>query len=97
MVSWLHVIWVAPFFTILGFIACAFLVGGRLTDVETQLYNQRALRRDQCKSCDEKIRADAAEGDKRALMEQVSTARRTNSQLRGMIARLQAKDWSKTP
>jgi hypothetical protein len=97
MVSWLHVIWVAPFFVILGFMACALFVGGRLEDVETQLYNQREMRRCQCKVCDQKIRADAAEGDKRALMEQVATARRTNSQLRGMIARLQAKDWSKTP
>lgn len=79
MVSWMHVIWVAPFFTILGFIACAFFVGGRLEDVETQLYNQRALRRDQCKSCDEKIRAAAAECDKRAMIEEVSKLKRSNS------------------
>lgn len=87
MVSCMHVIWVAPFFTIFGFIACAFFVGGRLEDVETQLYNQRALRRDQCKGCDEKIRANAADGDKRALIEEVAKLKRSNSQIRAMLVR----------
>lgn len=97
MVSWMHILWAAPAFTILGFLCCVRITGGKLEEAETELYRERSARRNQCDRCDEKLKAEAAEADKRALLEEISTNRRTNSQLRGMVERLQAKVWRQTP
>lgn len=87
MVSWLHIIWVAPAFSMLGFIACALFASQRLAEVEDRLYETQRKLRGQCERCDAGFRAEAAEADKKALEEQLRTVRNSNNQLRGMVVR----------
>lgn len=87
MVNWLHIIWVAPAFAMVGFIGCALFAAQKLAEVEDRLFDAQRKLRGQCEKCDAGFRAEAAEADKRALEEQVKTYRASNSQLRGMVLR----------
>jgi hypothetical protein len=98
MVSWRHIFWVAPIFTCIGFIVTGLLASAgpiaRKEDEITAL--QSALREATkkldtvCDECGLSIELNAKMKDLQAVLEEKKTLAKSNSQLRGMLMRLQA-------
>ena len=99
MVSWLHIFWVAPAFAALGFIACGLLVSaGPITNNEEQieklqldLFKAEKKLDTMCEGCVLSIALNAKMKDIEALLEELKTLKRSNSQMRGTLQRLWVK------
>jgi hypothetical protein len=94
----MHILWIAPTFTCLGFIACGLLASaGPITQKEDEIAAlQSALRQATkkletvCGECGLSIELDAKIKDLAAVIEEKESLAKSNSQLRGMLMRAQA-------
>ena len=98
MFSWMHILWIAPAFTCLGFIACGLMASaGPIKKNETDIYRlQKNLHEAEtklarmCDDCNIANVLDAKIHDITALLEEKKSLTNSNRQLRGMVFRLQA-------
>ena len=98
MVSWMHILWVAPIFCCLGFLACGLLESAgpiksnedNIYRLQKSLYEAEAKLSRMCEDCNIANELDAKIHDISALVEEKKSLTNSNRQLRGMVFRLQA-------
>ena len=98
MFSWMHILWIAPAFTCLGFIACGLLASAgpianneeQIEDLQLALFKATKKIETMCNNCETSIELNAKMKDLQAVLEEKKTLAKSNSQLRGMLMRLQA-------
>ena len=98
MVSWMHILWIAPAFTCLGFIACGLMASAgpikkNETDIsrlQKNLFEAETKLARMCDDCNIANELDAKIHDITALLEEKKSLTNSNRQLRGMVFRLQA-------
>ena len=99
MVSWMHILWVAPIFTCIGFIVTGLLASaGPIAKKEDEITAlQSALREamkkldTMCEKCDVALELNGKIKDLSVILQEKKTLINSNRQLRGTLARLEAK------
>ena len=97
MFSWMHILWIAPAFTCLGFLACGLLASSgpianneeQIEDLQLALFKATKKIETMCEKCETSIELNAKVKDIQAILEEKKWLAQSNRQLRGRIARLE--------
>lgn len=98
MFSWMHILWIAPIFTCLGFLACGLMASAgpikkNETDIsrlQKNLFEAEAKLARLCDDCNVANELDAKMQDLKAVLEEKKSLKNSNVQLRGIIMRMSA-------
>ena len=98
MVNWMHILWVAPIFCCLGFIACGLMASAgpianneeQIEDLQLELFKATKKIDSMCVECGLSIELNAKIKDLSAVLEERKMMVNSIRQLRGTINRMEA-------